>query len=92
MELLAKYTLFAEGCRGHLGKRLISHFKLDKAKDPQHYGIGVKELWGIDPAKHEPGLVLRTTGWRLNESGSTGGSFLYHLELDKAALGGLGQA
>jgi electron-transferring-flavoprotein dehydrogenase len=87
MELRAKYTLFTEGCRGHLGKRLISDFKLDEGKDPQHYGIGIKELWDIDPAKHEPGLVIHTTGWPLNESGSTGGSFLYHLEGGQVYVG-----
>lgn len=87
MELRAKYTLFTEGCRGHLGKRLINDFKLDEGKDPQHYGIGIKELWDIDPAKHEPGLVIHTTGWPLNESGSTGGSFLYHLENGQVYVG-----
>ncbi|MGM0767598.1 MAG: electron transfer flavoprotein-ubiquinone oxidoreductase [Pseudomonadota bacterium] len=87
MELRAKYTLFTEGCRGHLGKRLIQDFKLDEGKDPQHYGIGIKELWDIDPAKHEPGLVVHTTGWPLNESGSTGGSFLYHLENGQVYVG-----
>nr|WP_282448232.1 electron transfer flavoprotein-ubiquinone oxidoreductase [Marinobacter goseongensis] len=87
MELRAKYTLFTEGCRGHLGKRLISDFKLDEGKDPQHYGIGIKELWDIDPAKHEPGLVVHTTGWPLSESGSTGGSFLYHLENGQVYVG-----
>lgn len=87
MELRAKYTLFTEGCRGHLGKQLISQYKLDEGKDPQHYGIGIKELWDIDPAKHEPGLVVHTTGWPLNESGSTGGSFLYHLEGGQVYVG-----
>ena len=87
MELRAKYTLFTEGCRGHLGKRLINDFKLDEGKDPQHYGIGIKELWDIDPAKHEPGLVVHTTGWPLGESGSTGGSFLYHLENGQVYVG-----
>ncbi|BES71279.1 electron transfer flavoprotein-ubiquinone oxidoreductase [Marinobacter nanhaiticus D15-8W] len=87
MELRAKYTLFTEGCRGHLGKRLINDFKLDEGKDPQHYGIGIKELWDIDPAKHEPGLVVHTTGWPLNESGTTGGSFLYHLENGQVYVG-----
>ncbi len=87
MELRAKYTLFTEGCRGHLGKQLISQYKLDEGKDPQHYGIGIKELWDIDPAKHEPGLVVHTTGWPLNESGSTGGSFLYHLENGQVYVG-----
>jgi electron-transferring-flavoprotein dehydrogenase len=87
MELRAKYTLFTEGCRGHLGKRLIKDFKLDEGKRPQHYGIGIKELWDIDPAKHEPGLVIHTTGWPLNESGSTGGSFLYHLNNGQVYVG-----
>lgn len=87
MELLAKYTLFTEGCRGHLGKTLIEKFKLDAGKDPQHYGIGIKELWDIDPAKHVPGLVVHTTGWPLNESGSTGGSFLYHTENNQVYVG-----
>jgi len=87
MELRAKYTLFTEGCRGHLGKRLINDFKLDEGKDPQHYGLGIKELWDIDPAKHEPGLVVHTTGWPLSESGSTGGSFLYHLEGGQVYVG-----
>lgn len=87
MELRAKYTLFTEGCRGHLGKQLIRDFKLDEGKDPQHYGLGIKELWDIDPAKHEPGLVVHTTGWPLTESGSTGGSFLYHLENGQVYVG-----
>ena len=87
MELRAKYTLFTEGCRGHLGKRLINDFKLYEGKDPQHYGLGIKELWDIDPAKHEPGLVVHTTGWPLSESGSTGGSFLYHLEGGQVYVG-----
>ncbi|WLQ15820.1 electron transfer flavoprotein-ubiquinone oxidoreductase [Hahella aquimaris] len=87
MELHAKYTLFCEGCRGHLGKQLIEKFKLDEGKDPQHYGLGIKELWDIDPAKHEPGLVVHTTGWPLAESSSTGGSFLYHLENNQVYVG-----
>ena len=87
MELLAKYTLFTEGCRGHLGKVLIDKFNLDAGKDPQHYGIGIKELWDIDPAKHKPGLVVHTTGWPLSESGSTGGSFLYHAENNQVYVG-----
>lgn len=87
MELRAKYTLFTEGCRGHLGKELLSKFKLDKGRDPQHYGIGIKELWDIDPAKHEPGLVVHTTGWPLSESGSTGGGFLYHLDNGQVYVG-----
>ncbi|MCP5162018.1 MAG: electron transfer flavoprotein-ubiquinone oxidoreductase [Hahellaceae bacterium] len=87
MELRAKYTLFCEGCRGHLGKQLISNFKLDAGKDPQHYGIGIKELWDIDPAKHQEGLVVHTTGWPLTESKSTGGSFLYHIENNQVYVG-----
>src|SRR5690554_2523109 len=87
MELRAKYTLFTEGCRGHLGKRLIKDFKLYEGKDPQHYGIGIKELWDIDPAIHEPGLVVHTTGWPLNETKTTGGAFLYHLENGQAYVG-----
>ncbi len=87
MELHAKYTVFAEGCRGHLGKQLISKFGLDVDRSPQHYGIGLKELWEIDPAKHRPGLVIHGTGWPLSESGATGGSFLYHLEDNQVVVG-----
>ncbi|WP_066014360.1 electron transfer flavoprotein-ubiquinone oxidoreductase [Endozoicomonas atrinae] len=87
MELHAKYTLFSEGCRGHLGKELISHFSLDEGRDPQHYGIGIKELWDIEPEKHQQGLVVHTAGWPLAESGSTGGGFLYHLENNQVVLG-----
>lgn len=87
MELHAKYTLFSEGCRGHLGKQLISHFNLDEERDPQHYGIGIKELWDIAPDKHQQGLVVHTAGWPLAESGSTGGGFLYHLENNQVVLG-----
>ncbi len=87
MELRAKYTLFAEGCRGHLGKQLIAKFGLDADRDPQHYGIGLKELWEIDPAKHRPGLVVHGAGWPLTESGSSGGFFLYHLEDNQAVVG-----
>ncbi|MBS97532.1 MAG: electron transfer flavoprotein-ubiquinone oxidoreductase, partial [Oceanospirillaceae bacterium] len=86
MELHAKYTLFAEGCRGHLGKQLISQFKLDTEADAQHYGIGIKELWDIDPAKHQPGLVVHGSGWPL-EGDTTGGFFLYHLENNQAVVG-----
>ncbi len=86
-ELHAKYTLFAEGCRGHLGKRLMSRFDLNKDADPQHYGIGIKELWQIDPAKHQPGLVLHGSGWPLTETGSTGGWWLYHAENGEVTLG-----
>lgn len=87
MELHAKYTLFAEGCRGHLGKQLIEHFKLDQGRDPQHYGLGIKELWDVTPEKHQLGLVVHTADWPLSETGSTGGGFLYHLENDQVALG-----
>ena len=87
MELHARYTVFAEGCRGHLGKELNRKFKLDEGKDPQHYGLGIKELWDIPAEQHKPGLVVHTAGWPLNESGSTGGGFLYHLENNQVALG-----
>jgi electron-transferring-flavoprotein dehydrogenase len=86
MELHAKYTLFAEGCRGHLGKQLIAKYALDKGKDPQTYGIGIKELWEIDPALHKPGLVIHTAGWPL-DSATYGGSFMYHLENNLVAVG-----
>jgi electron-transferring-flavoprotein dehydrogenase len=86
MELLAKYTLFAEGARGHLGKQLIARYKLDQGRDPQAYGIGLKELWEIDPAKHRPGHVLHTAGWPL-DADTYGGSFLYHAEDNKVAVG-----
>jgi electron-transferring-flavoprotein dehydrogenase len=86
MELLAKYTIFAEGARGHLGRQLIAQFKLDEGRDPQSYGIGIKELWEIDPARHEPGLVVHTAGWPMDEN-TYGGSFLYHMEDNKVALG-----
>ena len=87
MELHAKYTLFAEGCRGHLGKQLIKRFGLDTGRGTQHYGIGIKELWEIDPAKHRQGLVVHSAGWPLQESGALGGGFLYHLENNQVALG-----
>jgi electron-transferring-flavoprotein dehydrogenase len=86
MELHGKYTLFAEGARGHLGKQLMAKFDLNKDKDPQSYGIGIKELWEIDPAKHQPGLVIHTTGWPL-DSKTYGGSFLYHLENNQVMVG-----
>ena len=86
MELTAKYTVFAEGARGHLGKQLIAHFKLDAGRDPQSYALGIKELWEIDPAKAKPGLVVHTAGWPMDEH-SYGGGFLYHLEGNKATLG-----
>ncbi|MFZ6690300.1 electron transfer flavoprotein-ubiquinone oxidoreductase [Undibacterium sp. SXout20W] len=86
MELHAKYTLFAEGARGHLGKQLIAKYDLNKGKDPQTYGIGIKELWEIDPSKHQPGLVIHSAGWPL-DSDTYGGSFLYHLENNQVAVG-----
>ena len=86
MELRGKYTLFAEGCRGHLGKQLGQKFKLGEGADPQHYGIGIKELWEIDPAKHEQGLVIHTSGWPLDKE-NPGGSFLYHLEDNQVVVG-----
>ena len=89
MELRGKYTLFAEGCRGHLGKQLIERYKLDSEADSQHYGIGLKEIWEIDPAKHQPGLVVHTAGWPLDiiSNENTGGSFLYHLENNQVVVG-----
>ena len=87
MELHARYTVFAEGCRGHLGKQLISHFSLDDGRDPQHYGIGIKEVWKIDPEKHQEGLVVHGIGWPLSESNSSGGAFLYHAENHEVYLG-----
>ena len=87
MELHAKYTIFAEGCRGHLGKQLINTYGLDNDRSPQHYGIGLKELWEIAPEKHKPGVVVHGTGWPLSQSKSTGGSFLYHFDKNLVALG-----
>ncbi len=86
MELHAKYTVFAEGARGHLGKQVIAKFKLDEGKDPQSYGIGIKELWEIDPARHKAGLALHSAGWPLDEK-TYGGSFLYHMEDNKVVVG-----
>ena len=86
MELTAKYTVFAEGARGHLGKQLITRFKLDAGRDPQSYALGVKELWEVDPARARPGLVVHTAGWPMDEH-TYGGGFLYHLEDNKVALG-----
>jgi electron-transferring-flavoprotein dehydrogenase len=89
MELRAKYTLFAEGCRGHIGKQLIKRFNLDSDADAQHYGIGIKEIWDIDPSKHEEGLVVHTAGWPLDitKNENTGGSFLYHIEGNQIVVG-----
>lgn len=86
MELHAKYTVFAEGCRGHLGKQLIKHFSLDEGCDPQHYGIGFKEIWDISPEKHKPGLVIHTTGWPAAKN-TASGSYMYHTENNQVALG-----
>lgn len=87
MELHAKFTLFAEGCRGHLGKQLINKYQLDKDKDPQHYGLGIKELWKIPAEQHQPGLVVHSAGWPLSETDTLGGGFLYHLEDNQVAVG-----
>ena len=86
MELRARYTLFAEGCRGSLTKTLFDRFNLRDGVDPQTYGIGIKELWEIDPAKHQPGKIIHTVGWPLDAS-TYGGSFLYHLENNQVAVG-----
>ena len=86
MELLGKYTVFAEGARGHLGKQLIARFGLDKGRDPQSYALGVKELWEIPADKARPGLVVHTAGWPMDEH-TYGGGFLYHLEGNKVTLG-----
>ncbi len=86
MELLGKYTIFAEGARGHLGKQIIAKYQLDAGRDPQSFGIGIKELWEIDPKKHQPGFVMHTAGWPM-ENDTYGGAFLYHLEGNKVAVG-----
>jgi electron-transferring-flavoprotein dehydrogenase len=86
IELHARYTLFAEGCRGHLGKRLQERFGLGDGVDPQVYGIGLKELWEVAPEKHVPGLVVHTAGWPLDAS-TYGGSFLYHMASNQVAVG-----
>ena len=86
IELHAKVTVFAEGCRGHLGKQLIKKFELDKGKNPQQYGIGFKEIWEINEKKHEEGLVMHTAGWPLDNK-TYGGSFIYHAENKQIFLG-----
>jgi electron-transferring-flavoprotein dehydrogenase len=86
MELHAKYTLFCEGARGHLGRQLSDRFRLRDGADPQVYGIGIKELWEIDPSKHKPGLVIHTAGWPL-DSQTYGGSFLYHIDNNQVMVG-----
>ena len=87
MEIHAKYTLFAEGARGNLTKQMKAKFDLEADCEPQVYGLGVKELWDIDPAKHEPGRVIHTQGWPLSETGTWGGGFLYHQANGQVALG-----
>ena len=87
IELHAKYTLLGEGARGHLTKRLKSHFELDRDSQPQTYGLGIKELWDVAPEKHHPGRVIHTQGWPLSESGAWGGGFLYHQAGGQVALG-----
>ena len=94
VELYAKYTLFAEGCRGQLGKQLEEKFRLRRGKGPQIYGIGFKELWEIAPGRHQPGLVIHTCGWPM-DSKTYGGGFLYHMEDNLVSVGlvvGLGYA
>ena len=86
MELRAKYTVFAEGCRGHLGKELIEKFNLDEGCSPQHYGLGFKEIWDIAPEKHQEGLVVHTAGWPLDKD-TTGGGYLYHAENNQVFVG-----
>lgn len=86
MELHARYTVFAEGSRGHLGRQLVERFRLDEGRDPQSYGIGLKEVWQADPARHQPGLVVHTSGWPL-ESDTYGGSFLYHAADGRISIG-----
>jgi electron-transferring-flavoprotein dehydrogenase len=87
MELHAKYTLFAEGCRGHLGKELIARFALAAGRGAQHYGLGIKELWEIEPGNFRAGLVVHSAGWPLQQSGAHGGGFLYHFEENLVSLG-----
>lgn len=86
MELRAKYTIFAEGCRGHLGKELIDKYELDQDKSPQHYGLGFKEIWDIPAEQHQEGLVVHSAGWPLTD-GATGGGYLYHAEGNQIVCG-----
>jgi electron-transferring-flavoprotein dehydrogenase len=86
VELHASYTLFAEGSRGHLGRRLIAERNLDRDRDPQAYAIGIKELWEVPPSQHSAGTVMHTAGWPL-DAGTYGGSFLYHLQDRQVAVG-----
>ena len=87
MELHAKYTLFSEGCRGHLGKQLMARFDLNADCDPQHYGLGLKEVWDIPNDQHKEGLVIHGVGWPLNQTDSSGGAFLYHTENNQVVVG-----
>ncbi|MEW5879298.1 MAG: electron transfer flavoprotein-ubiquinone oxidoreductase [Pseudomonadota bacterium] len=86
VELLGKYTLFAEGARGHLGKQLLERYRLMEGRDPQTWGIGIKEVWEIDPAKHVPGLVVHSAGWPLDAK-TYGGGFMYHFENNQVSIG-----
>ena len=86
MDILAKQTIFAEGARGHLGKRLIKEFNLDKGRTPQHFAIGFKEVWEVDNDKHSPGDVVHSMGWPL-KGGTSGGGFLYHFDNNRIAVG-----
>src|SRR3546814_15726426 len=83
MELHGRYTFFGEGCRGSLTRQLEARFALREGADPQTYGIGIKELWELDPSKHKTGTVIHTAGWPMNNS-TWGGSFIYHLENNQA--------
>src|SRR3569833_2290939 len=87
IELHAKYTLLGEGARGHLTKRLKAHFELDRDRQPQTYGLGIKELWDIAPEKHKSGRVIHTQGWPMTEGDAWGGGFLYHQSGGQIALG-----
>jgi electron-transferring-flavoprotein dehydrogenase len=87
MELHATYTLLAEGCRGHLGKAAIARFALDAGKDPQHYALGIKELWRLPPGQSQPGFVLHSAGWPLSAHSAHGGGFVYHLGDDQLVVG-----
>jgi electron-transferring-flavoprotein dehydrogenase len=86
VELVGKYTFFAEGARGHLGKQLLARFKLMEGRDPQTWGTGIKEVWEIDPAKHKQGLVIHTAGWPLDNA-TYGGGWMYHFENNQVSLG-----
>ncbi len=86
MELRGKYTVFAEGCRGHLGKQLISRFELDKGRSPQHYALGFKEIWDVPAEQHQQGLVVHSAGWPLQDD-TSGGGYLYHAEGQQIVVG-----